>query len=138
MSYSPKQLERLAENYHRFAPHLDHVVELFILNLREELDESEDWKPPTDADLERISEVISKIGLSFENPDQLVDVNDYPTSILDDRSYIAVRESLLSAIAWISDYTWTDQLRSDWALTFDLVPNMLLTGSMGKQMPLAA
>lgn len=138
MSYSPLQLERLAKNYHTLAPRLDEVVELFIANLNEELDQTDDWTPPTSTDHERLVELISKIGQSFDDSDQLFDHNDHLETTLHDHRYLAVRESLLSAIAWVSDYTWTAQLRTDWSLAFDLVPNMLLIGSTGKQAASAA
>lgn len=138
MSYSPLQLERLANNYHTIAPRLDKVVELFIANLREELTHSDNWTPPTSDDHEHIAELISNIGQSFDDPDQLFDDNDQLEICLHDHRYIAIRESLLTAIAWVSDYTWTPQLRSDWGLAFDLLPNMLLIRLMGSSPATAA
>ena len=137
MTYSPDQLTRLAKNYHAIAPRLDTVINEFLTNIHEELDQSADWTPPTTSDHERLVELISQLGQSFDDPDQIVDESDSLETMLNDYRYIAIRESFLSAIATVSDYTWTAQLREDWITAFDLVPNMLIVGTSGK-LPAAA
>ncbi|MDF1808815.1 MAG: hypothetical protein P1U42_03880 [Phycisphaerales bacterium] len=133
MSYSPNQLDRLSKNYRTIAPRLGSVVSHFLVNIHEELAPSSVWELPTDEDHERLVSLISQIGQSFENPTQLVDTTDAASSMLDDLRFVAVKESFLTAIATTSDYTWTSQLRSDWESAFDLVPNMLVYGVLGKQ-----
>jgi|GEM_PF-5599055 len=138
MSYSPNQLDRLNKNYRTLAPRLGSVVSQFLVNIHEELASSAEWELPTNEDHERLVSLISQIGQSFENPTQLVDETDATSSMLEDFRFVAVKESFLTALATISDYTWTSQLRSDWESAFDLIPNMLVYGVLGKQHAQAA
>lgn len=138
MSYTPEQNERLAKNYHTISSRLDEVANWFLTSMRDELDEQPALLFAMDFDHEQVVSFVSTIGVSFEDTDQLVDESEGTEAVLESHEYQEVREHLLDAIAWVSDYTWTSQLRKDWTLAFDLVPNQVLSSMVSKARSMAA
>ncbi len=114
MSFSTQQVDRLRASFILIQPRLDKVIDSI----------SSASTTLTDTGLE---DSLTSIAQHFDELELFVDQHTaFGAPEPDEHELAILSDELLAAFEQVSDYTWTPQLRDDWAAVFEIAGSILL------------
>jgi len=134
MALTPEQIERIASSYQLVEPRLDELVALFYSNLFQAApqvrsmfpDDMENQKKHLSASLKLVAQNINKLE-SLEGALNEMGARHVGYGAQEEQ-YPVVRDTLVSSMAEIAGYTWTQSIADAWIEALNVVAGYMIDG----------